>query len=130
MGPTKKLAMILATLFLCGVLFSCAGEKSENDKNDKNENAQNDQDGDEAGQEAKDPRDISDDLPEADLGGGKFSILSRTERNYEFFSEGETGEVINDNVYKRNRKVEERFNMEIDVVEVMGDWSNLNTFMT
>ncbi|MCL1794460.1 MAG: ABC transporter substrate-binding protein, partial [Oscillospiraceae bacterium] len=45
-------------------------------------------------------------------------------------SEGETGEVINDNVYKRNRKVEERFNMEIDVVEVMGDWSNLNTFMT
>ncbi|MCL2814058.1 MAG: ABC transporter substrate-binding protein [Oscillospiraceae bacterium] len=119
-------ALLLAVLLLCGFLLSCAGDNS---KDEKNENASDDGASDQAAEAAGDPRDIGDDLPEADLGGDRFSILSRSERNYEFLSEGETGEVINDNVYKRNRKVEDRFNIEIDVTEVMGDWSSLSIFM-
>jgi len=125
MKAKKLFAALLAALLFGQILFSCA----ENGEGIKDGDAAKNPAAEEGAETAKDPRDISDGLPEADLGGAKFSILSRSERNYEFFSEGETGEVINDNVYRRNRKVEERFKTEIDVVEVMGDWDSRDKFM-
>lgn len=56
---------------------------------------------------------ISDDLPERDYTGYKFNILSRSMYVYEFESERENGDTINDAVYLRNRTVSERYGVEI-----------------
>jgi len=71
-----------------------------------------------------------DNLPEKDFGEATFTILQRTEWNYEFFAESETGEVVNDAVYKRNRTVEERFNIKLNPVDVMGGWNEQNIYLT
>ena len=55
---------------------------------------------------------VSDDLKTIDYEGREFNILSRTDFTYEFDSE-QTGDVLNDAVYERNRTVEERFNVSI-----------------
>lgn len=55
---------------------------------------------------------VSDDLKTVDFGDREFNILSRTDFTYEFDSE-QTGDVLDDAVYNRNRTVEERFNVKI-----------------
>lgn len=55
---------------------------------------------------------VSDDLKNADFEGKEFNILSRTDFTYEYDSE-QTGDVLDDAVYERNRTVEERFNVNI-----------------
>lgn len=58
-----------------------------------------------------------------DLGGRDFNILSST-YPYGFYEtidlESMTGETIDDEVYRRNRKVEDMFNMKLKVTEVVG----------
>lgn len=57
---------------------------------------------------------LKDDVPEMDLGGYEFRILSQ---GYSHAWHGvinieeETGELVNDNIYLRNRVIEERFNI-------------------
>ena len=74
--------------------------------------------------EPANPRDIPDNLPDADFGGADFRILFRNScqrgnwavlepHRMEIYSEEMTGDPINDAVYHRNRAVEERFNVEI-----------------
>ena len=55
---------------------------------------------------------VSDDLKTVDYGGREFNILSRTDFTYEYDSE-QTGDVLDDAVYNRNRTVEERFGVKI-----------------
>ena len=61
-----------------------------------------------------------DDLGEYDFEGYEFKILNWTSPNQAFldgrmdFSE-ETGEIYQDEIYRRNRRLEERFNIKIDV---------------
>jgi len=58
-------------------------------------------------------------LPEKDYGGADFNIAYRTPDNIKYwhardiFAEGETGEPINDAVYKRNTTLEDEFNIKI-----------------
>lgn len=59
---------------------------------------------------------VSDDLETVDYGGREFNILSRTDFSYEFDSE-QSGDVLDDAIYQRNRTVEERFGVEIKVHE-------------
>lgn len=56
-----------------------------------------------------------DGLPEKTFGGKEFNILARAEVEYkgEFLAEEENGDTINDSVYRRNRNVEERFDIKI-----------------
>ncbi|MHC1696260.1 MAG: hypothetical protein AB9835_13535 [Eubacteriales bacterium] len=61
---------------------------------------------------------VSDDLPERDFGGHVFTILTYDPTRY--LSEGETGEVVNDALFKRNTLVEDRFNIKIAVASVPG----------
>ncbi|MHC1695823.1 MAG: hypothetical protein AB9835_11265 [Eubacteriales bacterium] len=58
---------------------------------------------------------VSDDLPQKDFGGREYIILTDDYQVKDMVSDGETGEVINDAVYKRNMKVEERFGVKIKV---------------
>ena len=57
---------------------------------------------------------VSDDLPESDFGGRNIRILACDYSKIEFTAEEQTGEVIEDAVYSRNRDVSERFNCGID----------------
>ncbi|MCL2096308.1 MAG: hypothetical protein FWH10_05310 [Oscillospiraceae bacterium] len=72
---------------------------------------------------------VRDDLPDINFGGEDFTILQRTEWNYEFLSESQTGDVVNDAVYMRNLAVEERFNIKLNLVETPGLWEYQDTFI-
>lgn len=59
-------------------------------------------------------------LPEADFGGEAFTILAVPDDiawgTVSYDAEAEVGEVLNDFVYNRNREIEERYHITIDVV--------------
>ena len=66
---------------------------------------------------------VRDDVPEMDLGGRSFRILSSGElRAWHGVVniEEETGDLVDDSIYRRNRVVEGRFNIVMS--EVYADW--------
>lgn len=68
----------------------------------------------------EDPRyAIKEDLPEVDYGGYEFRILVRWPDLWcaDMYSESLTGEVVNDAVYNRNRKVSERFGVNFTQIK-------------
>ena len=58
-----------------------------------------------------------------DLGGAEYTVLNRQKTDFyvyqyhEFMSDGENGETINDAVYQRNMKIEEKYNLKLVSVE-------------
>lgn len=68
-------------------------------------------------------------LPDTNWNGREFRVLGY-EGNYpqystfEIYTEGETGEVVNDAIYRRNLTIEERYNVKIS--EVFSPDSNTN----
>ncbi len=59
---------------------------------------------------------IPDNLPETDMGGYEFRVWTRERGDFVEdvgFDSEETGEVVDDAIYNRNRTVEERFNVEL-----------------
>ncbi|MCI8387603.1 MAG: hypothetical protein HFE63_03965 [Clostridiales bacterium] len=64
--------------------------------------------------------DIYADLPTGDYGGEVFSILNNsfTYAEYRLDAESVNGDVLNDAVYERTRKVEELLNIEIQVTNM------------
>jgi hypothetical protein len=63
---------------------------------------------------------ILPDLPDTDFEGRAFRIFGRENTtypqftNFEFYAEAENGEVVNDAVLARNRKIEEKYNVKIN----------------
>ena len=55
-----------------------------------------------------------DSLPDMDMEGAEFNILTAAEQWQYFYNAEETGDIVNDSVYARNRTVEERFNCKIN----------------
>ena len=74
-------------------------------------------------------RRISDELPERDFDGYNFTVYLRMEENNkeDFVAETETGEIVEDAVYRRNLEVSERFNIKINF---NFDTSNNTTYNT
>ena len=56
---------------------------------------------------------FSDNIEDEDMEGMQFRILVRDQLSKEFFIEEETGDIIEDAVYLRNKKIEDRFNIEL-----------------
>ncbi len=58
-------------------------------------------------------------LPDTDWEGREFHVLGHSDPtypqfdNFEIYAEGETGEIVNDTIYRRNRTIEERYNVKI-----------------
>lgn len=65
-------------------------------------------------------KNISDNLPEADFEGADFLTLVQATFEYDAGIEELTGEVLDDEIFNRNQRVEERFNVKI-TVESGGD---------
>ncbi|MCQ2432606.1 MAG: hypothetical protein MJ175_08390 [Clostridia bacterium] len=63
-----------------------------------------------------------DSVPELDFGGAEYRVSVTDRYGYEFQAESETGEITNDAVFRRNRMLEDRFNVHITpVVTVMNN---------
>ena len=119
----KFISILLLAAFILSIMTSCnSGGKSNNDNNVKNDSAGNSDQG-----EAKDDGEQSEakiypDLSAKDFGGYEFKYLTRTLRSdvdwvewdhRDLFAEAETGEPINDAVFLRNKKIEEKYNIVI-----------------
>ncbi len=70
---------------------------------------------------------VSDALPALDYGGDSVTILYREEVAYEFDTE-QTGELMDDVVYDRNRSIGERFNLQLDFTGMPGLWADKDTY--
>ena len=68
-------------------------------------------------------------LPEYDFGGREYRILCRTDKDYEFNITSETGDIVDDAVFARNRKLNEQYNIFITPVMVDGDWNSRDLFI-
>ena len=69
----------------------------------------------------------ADNLGEYDFGGKDYNILVRETRIADLFCESETGDIVDDALYKRSAKVEERFNIKIQTFTLPDDssvWNN------
>lgn len=66
-------------------------------------------------------------LPEVDYGQRTFTILSTEHAAYEYVAE-ESGDVVEDAVYRKNRAVEERLGIEFKFITALGHWADRNSF--
>jgi len=65
---------------------------------------------------------IPDNLPERDFGGYNFRIYLDEGSFKDMYMEEEVGEIVDDAVYKRNSKIEDRFNISISAVLHPQQW--------
>ncbi len=78
----------------------------------------------------KDRANVKDSLPEkADYGGKTFTVLQRTEYNYEFGVEEIGVTNVQDLIFERDAVVEERFNVKIVSRNVNGAWGMHENFL-
>ena len=59
---------------------------------------------------------ISDGLPEKNYGGRTFTVATDDYMVGDYMSDGETGDIINDAVYRRNTAIEDRFGIKLEVI--------------
>ncbi len=71
-------------------------------------------------------------VPGKDYGGVKFDIFvsgnwdNEWTESYDFYAPEQTGELINDAVYLRNKIIEDRYNIEINEINIRGQASGGN----
>ena len=56
-------------------------------------------------------RAVSDNVPEFDFGGAEFRTITQDSTANDIWVKEETGDILDDAIYARNRTVEERFNI-------------------
>ena len=65
---------------------------------------------------------VTDTLPEKDFGGAAFRVSTKQGTLYEIDADEMTGDLLNDALYERNLRIEERFNVEIvPIITEAGD---------
>ena len=68
-------------------------------------------------------------LPETDMGGWQFDILGHEDHlsgNYTFHATEQNGEIINDEIFERTHRIEERYNMVYNVYAAGDQWNTVN----
>ncbi|MCL2816269.1 MAG: extracellular solute-binding protein [Oscillospiraceae bacterium] len=124
MNIKKTILLVSAAILLLSLfLGSCqTGSEKDDDKNTGNpEQAETAGDQKEAN--------IYPDLEAKDFGGYEFTFLSRLNSNWfteewdhrDLFSEKINGEIINDAIFNRNKKIEEKYNIKINEIAVQYD---------
>ena len=132
----KLAALILALIMTAAIFVSCADKTPEPGPSDgTTAPVTQGQQGEEATTtpETEAPKNeygitiIPDDLPEKlDLQKREFVVHTRGNVDqYEWTAEEENGETLNDAIYRRNTRVEDRYNIDI-VVKAEGTWQDYN----
>ena len=106
-------ALILVLMFLLlslasGLLAACGGGKAASAPKDAGQSG--------TGTERETETTISDNLPERDFGGYAFRLYLQENMYKDMYTDEETGDLLEDAVYYRNRTVEERFGVKIEPV--------------
>ncbi|MCL1793156.1 MAG: hypothetical protein FWG34_04740 [Oscillospiraceae bacterium] len=124
----KKIIILMALLSLLFsapiILPSCGSDGLDTkDKNHSGDGAENT-----ASDDLEESTEISDGLPDVDLGGYNFRINSYEGICDRAFAEDDVGEVINDAQYRARLAVEDRFNVKISLIIAGGstDGSDLS----
>ena len=118
------LVLLLALCFACVSFVSC-GSESTGENTGKTESKPENLETEEAespGAAAK----IEPNIPEADYGSYQFTVLLSINGEFsnsgggmwnDFTAEEETGDTVNDAIYRRNAYVEDKYNVKIEVIE-------------
>ncbi len=114
---------LIALLLLSSLLLSSCGESSVNAPSADTAETTAEIKTEEAVETSEfDARkEVPDNLPEKDFGGKEFRVSTKIGTLYEFYTEEEDGELINDALYARNLSIEERFNVKIKPVITEAD---------
>ena len=115
------LSLILALLLVCSVIIplnSCGGEKKSNSETPNAENQPAGDDAQNDGAEENATVIPEPELPDIKFNGYKFRIINTKPDSVTWLltqvtSGEETGDVFNDAVYRRNRQIEARYDIEI-----------------
>ncbi|MCL1795206.1 MAG: extracellular solute-binding protein [Oscillospiraceae bacterium] len=122
---TLKNARTNCAAFVCILvfaLFSCTANspQQQDDKKDEDKTG-----GDGISETANEEnKEIGDGLPERDFGGYAFRLYLQENYYEDMYIAEESGDIADDAVYKRNKAVEERFNIDIVPVYYPQDWSS------
>jgi len=107
----RKISIMLAAVLIVGQIAACGSDTPSSNDTASGDTTTAETTPELTGRDAE-----KDNLPETDLGGATYTILARDTFAYEFVADEENGDTLNDAVYKRNRKIEERFNVNIETV--------------
>lgn len=117
---------IIVTLIISVFLISCSENDGANDAVNNIEISSNLEDGgleettDGEYSMVEDRLQVSDNIEDEDMGGMQFRVAYRNNHYInELFVEEETGENVEDAIYLRNKKVEERFNINFELMPVI-----------
>lgn len=131
----KLLSLSLVALMLMGMLVACGDTDDPQQTNNPTVTTASPSNADTTTEPVDDNLDANgfwnDDLP-SDLNFGKtINILYWSDAEKpEFFVEDYTGEVVNDAILNRNRKVEERLGITFNWVGTLGNYNNQSNFVT
>ena len=117
---TRITTSALALLLLGAMALSACGDSTGSETKDTAAQSNTEAVVTEEPTEADLRKAIPDNLPEKDMGGYEFRVWTRERGDFVEdvgFDLEETGEVVDDAIYSRNRDVEERFN--VDLVQVI-----------
>jgi len=125
----RIISAVLCALMIAGIALmyaSCSDSKKQNEDGSESMSENN-----EAGENAR--AGVPDNVPSGlKFSGETFTILSRDESQfifgYEMGVETETGDVVNDAIYRRNQTVEERFDIDIKTIKIPGIWGHETSF--
>ena len=123
----KKTALILSIFILSCCLASCGNEQTAA-VNNPAENINTVTDVPETEEETTV---ITDNIPEGTrFDGQTFTILCREDFDWanEIITDEMNGEIVNDAIYERERTVEERFGVDMQVYRTPGIWGNESKF--
>jgi len=110
----KFILLVLVILLSVSAFISCAKSASGKDNTSKEGNLNGDNGNASVAEETTE--DIyADNLPEQDFGGAEFrmAVQDAAWLYVLYDAQEQTGDVLNDAVYKRNREIEDRFNVKI-----------------
>jgi len=117
----RFISAVLVLLMLLPLVFACGKNTDKTSGNDQNPAQEQADDSEQAAEEEK----ILPDLPDADYNGHVFNILTfGVASSYEWeqvdltATDENSGDTINDAVYKRNKAVEEKYNIKLNEIHL------------
>ncbi len=115
-------ALVLAILMLITALVSCAPDKDTEVGDETTLPVESETQGEES-------TIVKDDLPEGlNYANKPFIFLAWNQSTTEYFTEGTTGDIVDDAIYNRNLTVESRLGVRLDYKLLDGNSSSFNQF--
>ncbi|MCI8388424.1 MAG: hypothetical protein HFE63_08190 [Clostridiales bacterium] len=116
----RAIAAVILSAILTSIIASCGQNDESNDTEKDNVTLINTADT----TPAADTSPLYD-MEQKDFGGREFRISTSNRYTNEMWVEGENGDICNDAIYNRNKKIEEYFNVKIVPVIAPSDTDNM-----